>query len=185
MVKPDPDSDLLPGLRVGDETALATLLDRHLNTVTALGYYMLADASLAEDVAQSTFLKLWQIAPKWKPGQASLLTWMRRVATNDCLDRLRKKGPIYSDHVPDRADDHDSALERLEKNETIEAVRRALAELPARQRAAITLSYYQQLSQKDGAAILEQSVKSYESLLSRARKNLKAALSALVERETI
>lgn len=185
MSKPDPDNDLLPGLRDGDETALARLMDRHLKTVTAIGYYMLGDASLAEDVAQSTFLKLWQSAPKWKPGKATLLTWMRRVATNDCLDRLRKKGPIYSDHVPDAADDQQTALEALEENDTVKAVRLALASLPDTQRAAITLSYYQQLSQKDGAEILGQSVKAYESLLSRARINLKAALSPLVERESI
>lgn len=177
MVKPDPDNDLLPGLRDGDEAALARLMDRHLKTVTAIGYYMLGDAALAEDVAQTTFLKLWQNAPGWEPGKATLLTWMRRVATNDCLDRLRKKGPIYSDHVPDQADDKDTAFEELEKRDTIDAVRRALDGLPDTQRAAITLSYYQQLSQKDGAEILNQSVKAYESLLSRARKNLKTALS--------
>lgn len=185
MVKTDPDNDLLPGLRDGDEAALARLMDRHLKTVTAIGYYMLGDASLAEDVSQNTFLKLWQMAPEWKPGKATLLTWMRRVATNDCLDRLRKKGPIYSDHVPDAADNTQTALEALEENDTVKAVRLALASLPDTQRAAITLSYYQQVSQKDGAAILKQSVKAYESLLSRARKNLQTALSPLVERETI
>jgi len=179
MAKTDPDMDLLPGLREGDETALARLMDRHLKTVTAIGYYMLGDASLAEDVAQTTFLKLWQTAPKWEAGRATLLTWMRRVATNDCLDRLRKKGPIYLDHVPDRADDTETALEELEKNDMIAAVRHALASLPDTQKAAITLSYYQQVSQKEGAAILDQSVKAYESLLSRARKNLKATLSLL------
>ena len=185
MTKADPDNDLLPGLREGEESALGHLMDRHLKTVTAIGYYMLDDASLAEDVAQTTFLKLWQQAPKWESGQATILTWMRRVATNDCLDRLRKKGPIYSDHVPDQADTTKTALEELEKSDTIDAVRRALSSLPDTQRAAITLSYYQHLSQKEGAAILGQSVKAYESLLSRARKNLRAALSPWVERETI
>jgi len=135
MAKTDPDHDLLPGLQNGQETALAKLMDRHLKTITAIGFYMLGDTSLAEDVAQSTFLKLWQIAPNWKPGQATsnwkpgqatLLTWMRRVATNDCLDRLRKKRPIYSDNVPEQTDKALSPLESLQMGDTQRHVREAL-----------------------------------------------------------
>lgn len=185
MAKTDPDNDLLPGLQNGQETALAGLMDRHLKTITAIGFYMLGDSSLAEDVAQSTFLKLWQIAPNWKPGQATLLTWMRRVATNDCLDRLRKKRPIYSDNVPEQTDKALSPLESLQKSDTQRHVREALSRLPDTQRAAITLTYYQGVSQKEGAEILGQKLKAYESLLSRAKKNLKTALSPLIENELI
>lgn len=185
MAKLDPDTDLLPALRDGQEKALAELMDRHLKTVTAIGFYMLGDSHLAEDVSQSTFLKLWQMVPNWTPGQATLLTWMRRVATNDCLDRLRKKRPIYSDKLPELTDGSPSALETIETSDRVTFVKNALSQLPDNQRAAITLSYYQGVSQKEGAEIMGQNVKAYESLLSRARKNLKTALSPLIENEVI
>lgn len=146
---------------------------------------MLGDLALAEDVAQSTFLKLWQKAPEWQSGNANLLTWMRRVATNDCLDRLRKKGPIYTDKVPEQNDTSPNGLDALEQADIAKHVQQALAQLPETQRAAITLSYYQGVSQKEGAEILGQNVKAYESLLSRGRKNLKTALSPFVENEVI
>jgi RNA polymerase sigma-70 factor (ECF subfamily) len=185
MVNKDPDIDLLPGLRLGQDEALSRLMDRHLKTVMAIGYYMLGDAALAEDVAQSTFLKLWQVAPNWKTGNATLLTWMRRVATNDCLDRLRKKQPIYTDSVPERIDEGLNALEIVQAENRAAYVKKALRNLPDKQRAAITLSYYQGVSQKEGAEILGVGEKAYESLLSRGRKNLKTSLSPLVEGELI
>jgi RNA polymerase sigma-70 factor (ECF subfamily) len=185
MSRIDPDNDLLPGLMAGQEKALSDLMDRHLKTVTAIGFYMLGDAALAEDVAQSTFLKLWQKAPTWETGNASVLTWMRRVATNDCLDRLRKKKPIYSDNLPEQVDQTADGLAALEQAETARTVQNALNQLPEMQKAAMTLSYYQGLSQKDGAAILGYNEKAYESLLSRGRKNLKAALRPLIDNELI
>lgn len=181
----DPDQDILPRLQAGEDSALAILMDRHLKTITSIGYYMLSDMSLAEDVAQSTFLKLWNKVPEWESGKATLLTWMRRVATNDCLSRLRKKSPILLDTLPDNASLAPIAIDTLEAKERAEAVQFALQKLSDKQRAAITLSYYQGLSQKEGAAILEVGEKAYESLLSRARKKLKETLTPLVEENII
>ena len=133
---------------------------------------------MAEDVAQSVFFKTWSAAPKWQPGKARLLTWMCRVATNHCLDILKRKGPIYSDNVPDVQDDRAGALDKISANDDAESVRLAMSGLPANQRAAITLCYFDELSQKEAAAILDISVKAYEALLSRGRKNLRKALTS-------
>jgi len=138
---------------------------------------MLGDNALAEDVAQESFLKLWQNAPRWQDGNAKLLTWLRRVATNACLDRLRKKGPIYSDALPELADERASAEAALHQDQRAARVQKALGRLPDRQRAAISLSYYQEVSQKEGADILGVSQKAYESLLVRARKALRRDLT--------
>lgn len=176
--KVDPDSDIISGLKARDESALALLMDRHLKTISSIGYYMLGDMGHAEDVAQSTFLKTWVMAPKWKTGNATLLTWMRRVATNDCLDRLRKKTPIFcSDSLFNQIDETDSALKELADDDTARVIQCALNSLPNMQRAAITLCYYQEVSQKEGAAILGIKEKAYESLLSRARKSLQSTLT--------
>ena len=173
----DPDADLIFGLRAGDERALSSLMDRHMNAIHNLAFYMLGDQMAAEDITQSVFLKTWTHMPTWQTGQAKLLTWMRRVATNACLDALKKKKPIYTDDVPDVNDEADTPFEALARAQQRQYVQAALGALPDNQRAAVTLSYYQGVSQKEGAAILEISEGAYESLLVRARKNLKARLS--------
>ena len=173
----DPDADLIFGLRAGDERALSSLMDRHMSAIHKLAFYMLGDQMAAEDITQSVFLKTWTHMPTWQTGQAKLLTWMRRVATNACLDALKKKKPIYTDDVPDVNDEADTPFEALARVQQRQYVQAALGALPDNQRAVVTLSYYQAVSQKEGAAILEISEGAYESLLVRARKNLKARLS--------
>jgi len=183
----DPDADIIAGLQAGDDRALNILMARHLNTIHALAARLLGDRALAEDVTQTVFLKTWEFAPDWVPGRARLLTWMRRVTTHHCLDMLKKKAPIYTDTVPDHADERDSVVQSLIKREaTTEIgaeVSAAMARLPERQRTALTLSYYEELSQKEGARIMEISESAYESLLVRARKALRQAFEITDENQ--
>ena len=172
----DPDADLISGLAAANETALAQLMDRHLSKIQALAYHMLGDVFMAEDVAQTVFLKTWQNAANWEPGKARLLTWMRRVATNQCLDILKKKRAILVDKMPEQASESPEGFDNLVTGERKAAVVQALDALPDRQRAALTLSYYQHVTQTEGADILGISVMAYDSLLVRARKALKKTL---------
>ena len=173
----DPDADLIFGLKAGDERALAGLMDRHMSTIHKMAFYMLGDQMSAEDVTQTVFLKTWERAKDWEPGQAKILTWMRRVTRNACLDLLKKKKPIYTDTVPDMEDSANSPFESLSQSEQSSRVGAALATLPENQRAAMTLSYYQGVSQREGASVMEISESAYESLLVRARKALKIILA--------
>ena len=173
----DPDADLIFGLKAGDKRALAGLMDRHMQTIHKQAFYMLGDHMAAEDVTQTVFLKTWEHVNVWQPGQAKLLTWMRRVTRNACLDILKKKKPIYTDALPDMEDDARSPFESLSQSEQSQRVAAALSQLPDSQRAALTLSYYQGVSQKEGARIMEISESAYESLLVRARKALKIILA--------
>jgi len=157
---------------------LAGLMDRHMKTIHKLCFYMLGDQMAAEDITQSVFLKTWVHIPNWQPGRAKLLTWMRRVATNACLDVLKKKKPIYTDTVPDMSDEADTPFQALEKVQQSDYVKAALGRLPDNQRAVLTLSYYQGVSQKEGSSIMDMSESAYESLLVRARKSLKRTLTS-------
>ena len=172
----DPDADILTAMAQGDSAALAELMSRHLNSIKALAWHMLGDELSAEDVAQEVFLKSWVHAEKWEPGRAKFITWMRRVATNMCLDRLRKKREVLSDTLPEMVDETQLADAGMIENELSVHVRKAVLNLPDRQRAAITLCHYQNLSQKEAARILEISVDAYESLLARGRRGLRKAL---------
>lgn len=173
----DPDADLIYGLKSGDENALAGLMDRHMSAIHKQAFYMLGDQMAAEDVTQTVFLKTWERAKDWQPGQAKLLTWMRRVTRNACLDILKKKKPTYTDTVPEMEDTANSPFESLSETQRSYRVGVALAQLPENQRAALTLAYYQGVSQREGATIMDISESAYESLLVRARKALKIILA--------
>lgn len=145
---------------------------------------MSGDRAMAEDVAQETFLRFWQTAPSWQTqGGATVLTWLRRVATRICIDEKRRKRPIYTDTVPDQSDPTPRVDLEIVRSETARRVQAAMMKLPDRQRAALVLSYYQQVSQLEGAAAMGVKQKAYESLLSRAKMSLKTELMA--EKESL
>lgn len=163
--------------RVGrqDAAAYATLINLHIGPILNFANRTLSDMSEAEDVAQETFLRLWKNAARWRP-EAKLTTWLHRVAYNLCMDRLRKKRPGALEDVPEQVDEADSPSTTVIKAETAEIIAGAVDDLPARQRAAITLVHYQELTNIEAAQIMEISVDALESLLARGRRKLKGAL---------
>ena len=173
----DPDAELVRNAGAGDARAAETLVRRHLPRMLGLARRMLNDASEAEDVAQDVFLRVWREAPRWKPGAAKFETWMHRVALNLCYDRLRRRrektdpdaGVMVADTAP-------IASEVWLERQRAARVHAALAQLPERQRAAIALVHFQELSNIAAAAALEVSVDALESLLARGRRALRAAL---------
>jgi RNA polymerase sigma-70 factor (ECF subfamily) len=173
----DSDEALVARAGRGDRSAASVLVARHSQKVLALCGRILFDRASAEDAAQETFLKLWENAVRWKPQGAKLETWLYRIATNACLDRLRRrKREAPEEEGADYVDGSPTAIEQLEEDQRRRVVEDALASLPERQRIAMTLCHYQELSNIETAATMEISVEAVESLLARARRSLKAAL---------
>ena len=176
----DPDADILYGLANGQQDALNQLMIRHLAPMKATAFYMLGDEMMAEDIAQEVFLRAWKQAPNWQAGKAKFSTWLHRVAKNLCYDHLRKKTEIYADAVPEMADERPEALQTLNSQQHHDVqktrIEEALNTLPKRQHMAIILCHYHNMSQIDAAAIMEIGVRAYESLLARARNNLRNQL---------
>ena len=172
----DADEPLRLRLIAGDEGALSELMDRHMSKIYATAYRMLGDKMQAEDVTQMVFLKLWQIAPTWESGRATLLTYLYRVTTHRCLDILRKTKESLPGVLPDMVDNRPSAFDHIANAETSAQMQLALNELSDRQRAAITLFYYEHKSLKTAAKIMDITPSAFESLLRRARATLKSHL---------
>lgn len=150
--------------------------------IYAACYRMLGSAQAAEDATQETFLRLWRNARKWKPRGAKFETWLYRVAMNYCLDQLRKsKREAPEEAVPERADQSDRQDQKLFLSERRFAIDEALSKLPDRQRLAITLCHYQELSNIEAAEIMNVSVDALESLLARGRRSLRDKLAPMRE----
>ncbi|CAM5494741.1 RNA polymerase sigma factor [Sphingobium scionense] len=172
----DPDAALLTLVGKGDGGAAREMVARKLPRLLALATRMLGDAAEAEDVAQESFVRLWRQAPHWRPGAARFDTWLHRVALNLCYDRLRRRREVATDNALDRLDPGPAPDAGLEEAGISAAVAAALQALPKRQREAIVLQYYQELSNGEAAAAMGVSVEALESLLSRARRALRTLL---------
>src|SRR5262245_14767499 len=172
----DDDRVLLDRLRARDGAAFRTLVDRHLPAVLGIARRMLRDEAEAEDVAQEAMLKLWQGGAGLDIGAGGARPWLRRVATNLCIDRIRSgRRTEVTDEVPDQPVAANQ-LVKLAEGELAVRVDAALQGLPERQRQALVLFHYEGLSQIEVGRVLGVSDEAVESLLSRARRALRGAL---------
>lgn len=173
----DPDEDLVRRVGRGDPAAIQALVARKLPRVLNLAQRMLGDPIEAEDVAQEAMLRAWKQAPRWTPGKAKFDTWLHRVALNLCYDRLRRRREIPTDVPPERPDEGPGPDRGLLAAETGARVATAMRSLPDRQREAIVLCHYQELTNIEAAGLMDVSVEALESLLSRGRRALRQSLS--------
>ncbi len=174
------DDVLMARVLLRDRAAFRQLADRHGERIYRIAWRMTGNATEAEDVAQDSMLKLWS-QTGWTAGQGGVGAWLARVATNGCLDRLRKSRFRSDDEVPERADDAPLADAAMAQADEAQHARDAIAALPDAQRAAIVLTYYEDLPNRDAADAMDLNIKAFESLLFRARTALKHALAGLRE----
>ena len=171
------DDGLLAYVADGDRRAFAILMDRHIDRAASLARRVLNNRSDAEDVVQDAFLKVWQKAGQWQPGRAQFSTWLYRVVVNRCLDLKRKPVNAALDNVAEQSDDRPDAYEDIVARQRQAKITAAVADLPERQRTAIALSYTAGLSNVQAAASMDISVKAFESLLVRAKRELRGRLA--------
>jgi RNA polymerase sigma-70 factor, ECF subfamily len=174
----DEEAALMRRAGEGDASACRYLVDRHLRSIVSFAYRFLGDFAEAEDIAQETFLRLWRHASKWE-NRARLSTWLHRVAHNLCIDYVRRRRPEGVENIDHHPDPAESQLDAVQRDATSQIVVMAVVELPERQRLAVILTHYQDLTNIESAEIMNISVDALESLLSRARRGLRERLKSL------
>jgi RNA polymerase sigma-70 factor (ECF subfamily) len=172
-----PDDDLLARFAAGDGAAARVLTLRLTPVALRVAQRMLGDRAEAEDVAQEAMLRLWRMAPDWRPGVAQVSTWLYRVTANLCTDRLRRRRTVDLDAAGEVADGRPGAVQDLIAADRIAALDAALSALPDRQRPAVVLRHLEGLSNPEIADILGIGVEAVESLTARGRRALAAALA--------
>jgi RNA polymerase sigma-70 factor, ECF subfamily len=185
MERPEPagldidtdDDALLKRIAAGDSTAFAALMRRHVDRAHGLAYRIVGNRSDAEDVVQDAFLKVWTRAGQWRPGTAQFSTWLYRVVFNRCLDLKRRPRSDNLEAMDEIGDGRPDALSGIEAQQDQRRMAAAIAGLPDRQRAAIALTYTTGLANAAAAEVMEISLKAFESLLVRAKKELRRDLS--------
>jgi RNA polymerase sigma factor (sigma-70 family) len=174
------DEALLVLYANGDPAAARALTLRLTPRVLGYATRLLSDRAEAEDVTQEAMLRLWRVAPAWRQGEAQVTTWLYRVVTNLCTDRLRgrvRRRADALDDAPEVADGAAGAEAGLIEADRMAALQTALDALPDRQRQAVVLRHIEGLTNPEIAAVMDIGVEAVESLTARGKRSLAAILS--------
>ena len=177
----DEDDALMRRIATGDERAYAMLVQKHLGRTVRTATRILGNQADAEDAAQDAFIRVWKHAENWEPeanSGAKFTTWFYRVVTNLCIDYTRKKRGIALENIAEQESEDESGQERMEREDTFQMLKTHMDALPERQRTALTLCFYEEMSNKEAADIMGISIKALESLLVRARRSLRETMDA-------
>lgn len=189
------ENEFIEGLKNQHENAYGKLLDDFQQKVFATCISFVPNKEDAEDIAQEVFLEVFKSIKKFK-GDSKLSTWIYRIATNKCLEFIRKRNTkkrfafmqtIMGNDVPmDKTSyftemNHPGIL--LENKEKSETLFKAIHKLPEAQKIVFTLSKVDGKSYQEVSDITEKSLSSVESLMFRAKKNLQGILEHYYKNE--
>ena len=164
----------------GDRDAYGILVRRHVDPLYNYAFRLCRVSADAEDLVQETLLKAWTSASSFNPRKAKLTTWLHRILRNRFIDTTRKGRIEVAEEV--RLEDvtegfHDTSADANYAGATLDQL---IGRLPETQRSALLLSHAQGFSNQQIAHILGVSVRAAESLLARARGNLRHAYATLI-----
>ena len=190
-----PDVRLMLKVRNGDAGAFEELVLRYQNRLLAVLEHLVGKRDLAEDLAQEVFLRVYRARERYTPG-AKFSTWLFTIANNVASNARRtlarrrevhvessRSGSLSADPLAQMALAASGQMpnRQLDHSETRGVVRAAVANLNERQRMAVLLSKFEDMSYADIAEVMKLSPQAVKSLLSRARGSLRDALSPYIQ----
>ena len=176
------DAELVEACLAGRRDAFDTLVERHQRHVYQLCYRFVGNHEDASDLAQDVFIRAFRGLKNFK-GNASLGTWLYRIAVNVSLNKVSAKtvrpeplDPLLAASDERAASHEESATEALLRTERARQVRAAIARLPRKQRTALVLRVYRELPHEEIAAIVGSSVGAVKANFFHALNNLRRLL---------
>jgi RNA polymerase sigma-70 factor (ECF subfamily) len=178
------DYELIQRIAGGDESALAELYDRYGRLVMGVALAVVGDRATAEEITLDIFLRVWQNAGGYDPALSKVSTWLTRLARNRAIDQLRREAArpmAHSIAFDDAAagaragGDMDTVVDlALER----QRVRAAVASLPADQRQALALAFFQGYTHSEIAGLLDQSLGTVKGRIRGGMARLRQLLAA-------
>lgn len=172
------DAALMGRIAGGDDTALRLLAERHTRRILRVAQKMLGSPADADEIAQEALLRIWTHAGDWRPARGAVTTWIYTIVYRLCLDRLRRRRETSLEAGFDAPDPAPGPLEAIALEQDRRRIAAILLDLPPRQRAALVLFYFEEMSGQDAAAALGVSLRAFWSLLQRARQYVQDAMLA-------
>ncbi len=171
----------------GNISKFKLLVEKYQDLVFRTSMGFVHNKEDAEDLTQDVFTRAF-LSLKTFNGDAEFSTWLYRITVNTSinhLNRIKNRGLLHLaeeilQNLFNRASDDKNPQQQLEQSERDNAIRKAIDALPEKQRTAFVLSKYDDLTQKEIAAIMQSSEGSVEQLLQRAKSNLQKKLSPIV-----
>lgn len=171
--------ELIQRAQLGDRDAFGSLVSLHRKNVINVVYRMCGETYVAEDAAQTAFIRTWEHLPTYNP-QNSFHSWLYRIAINAALDMLRREKPTSNiDELNIR--NHQHVESQVEKQQMAQQVQQAVLSLPEASRAVLILREYQGMRYQEIADTLEIPIGTVMSRLNYARKCLLEELQELME----
>ena len=176
-----PDSALIEKMIAGDESALSTIYDRYSAMLFGMLMRILNDRGAAEEVLQDLFLLLWRNAGQFDANRGSLPAWLMVIGRNRAISRLRgrrgnevleEKQGDYANTFPSEQNIEEEAV----RAELARSLAAALAKLPAEQRNAVELAYFEGMTQSEIAARTGSPLGTVKTRIRTAMQSLKLIL---------
>ena len=189
----DPDIRLMLRVRADEPGAFEALVEQFQHRLIGVMHHLVGDATEAEDLAQEVFFRVYRARKKYRP-RSKFSTWLFTIANNLALNSLRSRqrkpttplaaqdsGPLGQRPEEQLVRDHRSGpMQKVQRQELAGIIQQALAGLNERQRVAVVLNKFEDMSYEEIAEVMGLTTKAVKSLLSRARVNLRAALAGYV-----
>jgi RNA polymerase sigma-70 factor, ECF subfamily len=195
----EPSAALVKRAQAGDREALSALVQSQQTYVYSIAMSLMHNPADAADMTQEAFIRLMRSLGTYR-GETKFTTWLYRLVTNICLDGLRRRGrPVESLDEPSTTQSGDDALSigdrladsdrwsqpeaEIELRESAGEVREALGALPAAQRLALTLHYFEDLRYEDIAEVMGLPLNTVKSHIRRGKERLALALSNPIQEQ--
>ena len=187
------DVQLMLDVKAGDEASFELLLQKYRSPLVNFLFRMVRDRATAEDLAQEVFLRVYRARAQYSPS-AKFTTWLFRIATNLALNSVRDNrhrrmevsldAPADEDEAPIQVPTREMRIdEHMIERDRAEFIRRTIATLPEKQRAAVLLHKYEEMDYGEIAKVLECSESALKSLLFRAYETLRIELAPLMAQQ--
>jgi RNA polymerase sigma-70 factor, ECF subfamily len=171
------DVVLVTAIRSGDQGSMAALYDRYSSIVYSVALRVLQDTGAAEDVLQEIFMQLWRNPGAFDASRGNMAAWLAVIARNRAIDALRRRRPENNIEDVVVSVEHDLASE-ADRSRTMERVRGALQMMPAPQRSALEMAYFEGMTHSEIAGKTGEPLGTIKTRIRAGLLTLRKALAA-------